>query len=520
MNKVLVGGALVGAALAGGYFYAAHSIESNIEQMLASYNESAENEFTISYDDLDPSLLSGTATVSGIVAQNRATPAQSIKVDTARLDVGFGFDGDADNLKSVKLNNVAASNVSETIRIGYLHVAGEGLDDLSKASSFASWSGSLHKVEVLDVEVKSSAPDSVFVLDAFVLNTSDDGNWLDEFRIKNISMTSTLPNGSPAEGKLEKFEVSGGDIGALRRFIEMTQAQAMFGVADPAMSREMAHEMARQSLNYFGFEGFELVGLTAILPNGLGIDVESLSVRDIDRRAGMVVGAKSEISEFVVSNLGMASPAAAQMMTIAGIDTFRLNGRSTIRYDEQDKRLLGQSKMTISDMFGIDSKMTFTDVDVEKMAKKLLAVQQAQFDFMEELQANPDDRLTPEEVNQRMIQQMVEAYTGYYSGFDLALVLADMGGTERVFNVYSAMSGVPVPDLKVALIGGIEQMTNTELGATTPETLMPAVKAFFATPSQPLYLKVKSKKTPDEEALQGLSKDNWPDLLDVSFSLR
>ena len=51
MNKVLLGGALVGAVVVGGYFYAANSLHSSIEQMVASYNESIENEFTVSYGD-------------------------------------------------------------------------------------------------------------------------------------------------------------------------------------------------------------------------------------------------------------------------------------------------------------------------------------------------------------------------------------------------------------------------------------------------------------------------------------
>ncbi|WP_262691097.1 hypothetical protein [Kordiimonas aestuarii] len=517
MNKLLVGGILVGAIAAGGYFYAAHSLETSVERMVVAYNENEANGFTISYTDLDTSLLSRTATITGIHAQNRATPENTVSVGTARLDVGFGFSAGTPRLKSVRLNNTKATNTTATVRVGYLHVAGESLEDLSMATSFPAWSGSLHKVEILDAEVLSITPESAFSLGAFQLDISDGGNWLDEFLIKDVNITSTLPDGAPAQGKLDTFQIRGGNVGALLRFVETTQAQALFGVADPALSQQMAHEMAKESLNYFGFEGFELSGLAAELPNGITINLDNASVTNISRHAGIVTGANSKIEEFVVSNLGKASPQAAQLLAIAGLDTFRLNGTSRIRYDDTSKSLQGRSKMVVSDMFGIDSKMELSGVDVEKMAEKLLAVQQAQFDFMSQMQANPDEQLTPEEINDQMVERMIDAYTGYYSGFDLDLALADMGGTARVLDVYSAMTGVPPETLQAAFIAGVKNTAKEELGDTTPESLMPAVNGFLATPSQPLYLKVKTKKTPDEEILRGLTAENWPELLEVSF---
>lgn len=514
MKRILVGGALVGAVAVGAYAYVDHRFEAEIIDAIERRNADPEVDGVLVYESLDTSLLSGTATISGLVVTNRETKAVATRVKNGSMKFDVGFGGSPGTLEAFSFDGIEVSDATARITVAHLSADGLNVDPLGAASLDSLTDMTVENFKLDDIKATITAPAPMeFSLRRIVLDTSDEGKTLDEFRFEGLLLDAVSPIGVPLKAKLDEIHVRGGNIGVLRDLFDMEKTAD----GQPKFKKAAMRAYMKESLNYFGLEKVRLKGLDVAAPNGVTVTLDEMLVDDVKRRAGMVMGARGKLDNFRVTNLSVISPQAAQILSIAELDQFVMNGESKTGVDETSNTFTSDAHMRIEDVLDTRMSATLRDVDIETMVERITALQEEQITLMERIEKGD---MTPEDMvalNQQMMANVIGVYFGYYEGFELTTTLEDIGGVRRGLNVYSAMTGMPVEELRTQFAAAATQNLMMLFGENTPPQLQETFTSFLASPSTPLGVSVKSRQDMRQVKPEDVNAANWGDYIAVDI---
>lgn len=354
-----------------------------------------------------------------------------------------------------------------------------------------------------------------FTLNTVNIETSNDGDWLDEFLIEGLDLDMVMPDtGMPLKAQLTQMQLVGGNIGAIRGLMDAKPSE---NGGAPTFGADAMRVYMQESLNYMGIEKANITGLDVNVPGGVAVTLTNMSVDDITRKNGVALGGRAKIENFKLSNLASISPQAAQILGIAGLDQLVMNAASVTSYDEGTSTFTSKGHLRADQLLNLNMNIKIDGVDLDQMTKLIGEAQERQIAFIKKME-DPD--MTPEQAAEYMAesqQHMLDAYFGYYSGFNMNMTLEDIGGLERGLRVYSAMSGLPVEQLRMQFGMAATQNLMMMLGANTPEELEATINSFMGNPSSPVIISLESKQDMRTVSPEDVDQSNWHEFVKVDI---
>ena len=516
MKRVLIGGLIVGAAAIGAYAYADYRFEKQIMAAIESRNANPDVDGHLSFTSLDTSFLGGTAKVANLRVTNKASGAENtrIKYGTLTFDVGFG--GNPGALTGFSFDGIVLSEPAGTVTVSHLSADGLNINPMDASEMQSLVNAKIGSFQLTDMRVKTMVPAPMeFALNTVNLETSKDGDWLDEFLIEGLDLDMVTPDtGMPFKTQIKRMQVVGGNIGAIRGLMDVKPSG---NGGAPTFGADAMRVYMQESLNYMGIEKATIAGLEVNVPGGVAVSLTNMSVDDITRKNGVALGGRAKIENFRVSNLASISPQAAQILGIAGLDQLVMNAASVTSYDESTSTFTSKGHLRADQLLNLDLNVKIDGVDLGQMTKLIGEAQERQIAFIEKME-DPD--MAPEEVAEYVAdsqKHMLDIYFGYYSGFNMNMTLKDIGGLERGLRVYSAMSGLPVEQLRMQFGMAATQNLMMLLGANTPEELETTINGFMGTPSSPVIISLESKQDMRTVNPEDVDQNNWHEFVKVDI---
>ncbi|WP_020399987.1 hypothetical protein [Kordiimonas gwangyangensis] len=516
MKRVLIGGLVVGAAAVGAYAYADHRFEAQILAAIESRNANPDVDGHLSFSSLDTSFLGGTANVTDLLVTNKVSGTEVTRIKDGMLTFDVGFGGNPGALTGFSFDGVVLTEPAGTVTVSHLSADGLNINPMN-ADEMESLAGAkIGSFKLTDMRAKGMAPGPMeFALNKVNFETSNDGDWLEEFLIEGLNLDMVMPDtGMPLKAQLKQMQLVGGNIGAIRGLMDVKPSE---NGGAPTFGADAMRVYMQESLNYMGIEKATIAGLEVNVPGSVTMSLTNMSVDDITRKNGIALGGRAKIENFRLSNLASISPQAAQILGIAGLDQLVMNAASVTSYDESTSTFTSKGHLHADQLLNLNMNVKIDGVDLDQMTKLIGEAQERQIAFVKKME---DPNMTPEQAAEYVAESqkhMLDVYFGYYSGFNMNMTLEDIGGLERGLRVYSAMSGLPVEQLRMQFGMAATQNLMMLLGANTPEELEATINGFMGNPSSPVIISLESKQDMRTVNPEDVDQSNWHEFVKVDI---
>lgn len=527
--KNLAIGVVVGAAvIGGGYYYLSGEFDAQVRAALDATQSDETVNFDISYGSLETSLLSGSVTVTDIAATNRQT-GQVIRVEKATGSMDLSRSGSVAFFSEASLSGISMEDDEIGIAVAETNLADfdvSSLSDQIAAEDFTSLPMTV--VEVKGLKVTATDPSlSGGSVQEFRIELSEDKSTLEEFLLAGLEFNNPTNN---SVMKMDTVHFVGFDLQAARDVISMAQASERDTPMTDEEIDELANRLAVASLDSYGLQSVKISGIDVTADTGLAIQLKNLELKDIERFGGIPLGMTFVMEGLEFLNFNTTSPQAEQIMTLAELDTLRLDYLVQTHFDPQTGRLSGDASFNADKLVHLAMDVEMLDVDLDKMLEQQLPLQvesikmslgqareQAAFDM-----ENPEAAQQMAEMQMRqateMLNLMKQAYVGYYSELGMDLTLTDQGLVERGLKVNSALSGAPIDQLRQQFSLAAALNLSQLLGTSAPKTMPAVIDAYLSETSVPMTMSVRTKETLTMEMLDGVTPQNWHELFTIEFT--
>ncbi|TNE62801.1 MAG: hypothetical protein EP335_10885 [Alphaproteobacteria bacterium] len=526
-NRLIAIVAVLIAAAAATYFYLNHQFEQKIRDLIAAYNSDIGNEVIVSVESISTNLFAKSAELGGVILQERESDNTTATVKSLSLNIDtLGASSFA--IRRAALDDLKIAGADANLQVGSVTI--EGADLAGAMNTFASgeFAGPLlQMMEVNNIRFHVSGADNDdgdFGLETYRVVLSEDGRGIKELVAKGFS--GELPK-AKVTMKLDSVTMTGGEFGAF--FDAFKEMQAATNDAEPKSEEaieaavKLARAMMRESLNYMGIDSFSLVGFELKVPTGTSVSLKRAQVSDIERREGVIVGVRSVIEDLIIDNLQNTSPQARQMLALVDFNTLRMNMQSVSHFDAASKSTKGTSLVVFDNLFALRSDATIHDMDPALMVEKLVNLQEEQIRNAMAMQ-EPEPDATPEDIAafqkqtfDNMLAMYKKAYTGFYSGLDLAIDLEDRGLVEKGSTLYGVMSGMTPEQARQMLVAALTAELQQSLQEGAPANLAGVLQDYVNVPSVPFRLSVRNLAPLTEEALNTMDANNWQTLIGLEL---
>lgn len=520
MKSVLIG-AIAGVAAVSGsaYIYFSNEFDQGIRDSIEQFNADAENDFTITYEDLNTSLFGGAVSAKDIrvASKNVGDTVLHIGSFNAGIDIWDGLDTRL--VQSGKASEISLSTPKGIFSLFSIEVQdlrlGEAIDQINN-KEFTSIPLTMFELTGLDAKMNSTAEE--IKTDSILFKTSDGGTKLDEFHYSGVTLNVPATSVSMSLGN---FQINGGDLDWINDFVWLANKRDTNDTFHDARAREIAQKMAIQSMNYMGVESFEVKDFNLTGPAEVSMSIKDLYVKDLVREKEMVVAAKAGITDFSILNMKNIPMEANQFLTLADYNDFNLNIHGESKFNASTGEMNTDSIIEIDELFKLSNDFTMSGVDLAKMRTALLPLQEKQFEQMfTELSAS--EQTTPEAELAKAMGDMIDtlkaAYVGYYTGFETSLKLEDIGLNDKLLKYYSVSTGAGRSQLRK----NFNDLTRISLaplfGSSKPANMDQAIASYFAPESSPFGLSFTTKQTFTAETFDHVTAENWHELFDIAVS--
>ncbi|NVJ99386.1 MAG: hypothetical protein HWE25_14625 [Alphaproteobacteria bacterium] len=520
MKPAVWGTALGALVVAGGaYAFVSHQVNTGIIDAIDAINTDTANGFAVSYTDFSASPFSGTVTFNELVINNTNSATSVIRAEKAKGTLDLWNLDEMNLLEAAHLEKVSVSQGAITFSADSASVRNldiEAVQALAEAPVFSGIPVSRFEMTGFKMNVKGG-PEQNFGLRRLLVQTSDNGNRLDEFLYEGFAFKA--PQQQVGIG-LEKLHLRGGDLGFVQKLMDLAKARTEgLDITDEDINKTTA-AMVDAGIASFGFEKMSISGFKAEAANGLLISLKDMYVKDIERVEGLALGATYAIEDLEIKGLKNISPQAAQMLTIAEMEDLRLNMASKSGYDKTSMTLRGDSAIKIDDLINLDSAMAIEDVDLAAFRERMRPLLHEQYKGMVTQIATgaPQQAENPQEQMTKLFGLMARAYTGFYSTAKFSITLEDQGLNKKGLALQSAMTGMQVEQLRQQLTAGVTANLVMLLGPAAPADLASSLQAYLAEPSQPLRLTVQNTARLTEEVVAGMNQTNWHQYFNIEMA--
>lgn len=521
MKPAVWGSALGVLVIAGGaYGYLSYEFTNQVEGALYAFNEQSDNEYNITYGDVDTSLFSRSFTLTDLVASERNSEdddkGETITAKKLVATLGGKETGSMLDLASVDVNGISIKGGDSTVDVNSLRLG--GVD----AASFMEQveSERFREIPVSFIEVRGFRFDDNNGgrggLNTFRFAATPDGSRLEEFLIENFTVDD--PAGK-VDMSIGTIRFSGGDLATLTDFARMAAGIDADNTLSDREIDAMAERMAAAAVGSFGVESMRMSDLRVTGAQGVSVSLRDMQFTDIVRQGAMVVGMNFRLDDLAMENMKAISPQAAQIFTIAEMEGLHIDITSQASYDAQASQLSSTSSIHLRDLVTLNSDMRLQDVDLEAMAEGMIPMQKENYRTMlMQMAGKAPETPDPQAELGRMLDMVAAAYAGYYSKAQMTLTLEDKGLNERGLRVYSTLSGMPEDQLRQQFAVAAAANMSALLGSSAPDNLPQIFTGYLTAPSQPFTLSLANKAPLTKEDLTGMTMATWHQLFDVGLT--
>lgn len=520
MKPAVWGSALGTIVVAGGaYAYVSYEISNGLAAALEAFNADEAYKVAISYDDLSVNPLFGTVEFENVMIANKEGNEGKFSVKSIAADLDLWNMEDLDGFKGGQLTGLEFTKDATAARIESAEIRGldiPAIREMAETKTFTKIPLTKFALAGLHFKVPQGA-DQTFSIGEIGFETSQDGTELKELLYKDFAFD--LPT-QETSMKLGKMHIKGGDFSAFKGLIAAGTAHARGEVLSQAEIDSITDKLVDSAMGSFGFGSMEVSGFRMEAGNGLAVSLKNMYFKDVERYETMIIGGTYGIEDFEIKGLKNVSPQAQQILTIAEMEDLRLNLKSTSSFDKDQDRLSGTSEMRLDDLLTMSSQMAFEGIDFKAWQDRMRPFLRKQYgDMVTQIATGqvpePQD---PQAQIAEMIGLVKQAYTGFYSTVAMSVTLEDKGLNEKGLNVYSAMTGMTVDQLRqqfgMAATGNLTML----LGPATPEDLASTVNAYLAQSSLPLTLSIENTSPLTDETLKDIDATNWHQLFDIKLA--
>jgi|GEM_PF-1635744 len=501
--------AVVATAAVGGYFYLSNSFETQVQAQIDSFISNPDLKADLTYQSLKVDLLSGTAIVEGITTKDHDNPDATTSTEKVELDIGFSpFSGTA-TIDGFRVTAAKMDTPQGKISLDSMEVRGEdlvGIIDDFKEEKLTNWPLTL--IDVRGLNMEGSPPQNptqkvLISLDTAHVATNDDHTRVDELLIDNFVVDVS----NQASIAIDRYQIKGLDFGWITDMVAMSKAEETEEGGDNALIEAAALSLAKTSINYMGIDSFILEGFNFDIPmQGMAISIKEMSVKDLIRPADIVLGGTMKVDAFELKGMQNTSPQAMQILTLADLDTIRLDMASSTQFDDTTGNVTSQMDLKLDKLISLESESSVAGLKPAQMSEKLIAYQR---DQMEQAFRAAEEGIPPQQDPFAQIAEALSVYTGYYDSVSVSLGVEDQGLLSRGLQVYSVLSGMPEDQLREQFSMMAIAQAGPLLGEGAPENLAEVIQAFMAPDSQPMRVSVRSLVPMTEEALSGITPQTW-----------
>ncbi|SDE49162.1 hypothetical protein [Kordiimonas lacus] len=509
--------AVVGAAAIGGYFFLANSFEAQVQAQVDSIISNPDLDVDVTYDSLKTDLFSGTAMIEGIKVINPERPDSEATVKSVNLDIGFNPIAGSATVDGFRIEGLDFSEKDGSFSLESGEVRGADLPAVMTAfqeETLQDWPFTLVEVQGAKMEgtpANNPSQKVMMSLNTARMATNGDLTRVNEFLIDDFVLNAAN-NGSFTLGR---YEVTGFDIGWIKDLIAMNRAPEDEEGSGDALEMAAAASLAKASLNYMGIDSFKIEDFKFDMPmQGMAMSFKEISVKDLVRPADLVLGGTMKIDAFELKGMQNTSPQAMQILTLADLDTIRIDMDTSTRFEKATDAVTTVTTLALDKLIKLQSEGTIGGIDAARMSEKLLAYQTEQ--MLEAFRA-ADAETPPQQDPFAQVLEALSVYTGYYDSVDLTLGLEDQGLISRSLKVYSALSGMPEDQLREQFTMMAIAQTAPALGEGAPENLADVIQAYMAPQSQPMRISMRSLVPMTEEALNGITPQTWQDVFGLKL---
>lgn len=519
MKPAVWGSALGVLVIAGGaYGYLSYEFTNQVEGALYAFNEQPDNEYNITYGDVDTSIFSRSFTLTDLVATERntkdSTNGEIISAKKLTATLGGKETGSMLDLASVDVNGISIKSGNGTADVSSLRLG--GVDAASFMEQLES--ESFREIPVSFAEVRGFRLDhnnGKSSLNTFRFAATPDGSRLEEFLIENFTVNDPVDKVDMSIGTIR---FSGGDLATLTDFARMAAGIDADNTLSDREIDAMAERMAAAAVGSFGVESARVSDVRVTGAQGVSVSLKDMQLTDVVRQGAMVVGMNFRMDDLAMENVKAISPQAAQIFTLAGMESLHIHVTSQSGYDAEASELQGSSSLQLQDLLTLNTDMRMQDVDLDAMARGMVPMQKESYrNMLMQMAGKAPETPDPQAELARMMDMLTAAYAGYYSKAHMVLTMENNGLNERGLTVYSALTGMPEDQLRQQFVMAASANMANLLGSSAPDNIPQVFTSYLATPSQPVTLSLANKAPLTKEDLTGMTMATWHQLFDIGL---